>query len=144
MFNFYFMLLNLDTKVKEVSVNLEKSENNKKVLNSLFKKNQTKFIESPGIWRIELKHKEDLILTKKFLVLPNSVEQVGDDVKTFWTFYSMCFEFLEDNSKSKYTYDLKLKSSKCDEQKAYWSTYYPDPKTDISKMIEIDLNYRIF
>jgi hypothetical protein len=128
---------------------LEASANNKKVLNSLFKKNQTKFIDPPGVWRVELKHDNNLVLAKKFLVIPDPSAKNGengefqltkewqDNFKLFWTLDSMCVYRVK-------TTNSNLAFKSCEHPKSYWSSFYPDPKTNMTDMVQLNLDYRIF
>ena len=93
---------------------------------------------------------EHLILSRKFLVFPTStenesaasIEEFTASLETFWPLDSMCSDYLEDIFKANARlYSLK---TKCVDAKSYWSTSYPDPKTDMTNKVGIELDYRIF
>lgn len=59
-----------------------------------------------------------------------------DYFKLFWVQESACYYYV-DNLQSKMAF------KKCDDATAYWSSFYPDPKSNITDMIELDLALRI-
>jgi hypothetical protein len=140
--------------VKETKVKLGNSDKHQQVLNTLFKKeDQNKFINETGLWniRIYLFDKETSIIKLKFLILPNKnpfslendisfIKKWSNLLKVFWTFDSLCLYKIEDlNLRSTFLFDNLFKN--CSE--TYWSTFYPDPKSDVSSNISIDLRERI-
>ena len=61
-------------------------------------------------------------------------------IKNFWTFDSICLHKIEDlNLKNTYLFDNLFRN--CSE--TYWSTFYPDPKSDVFSNMSIDLTERI-
>lgn len=143
-----------DQLVKETKVGLGKSDKNQQVLNTFFKKEEpNKYLNQTGLWHIKifLFDKETSIFKIKFLILPNknpfSVENDSSImkkwfnlIKNFWTFDSICLHKIEDlNLKNTYLFDNLFRN--CSE--TYWSTFYPDPKSDVFSNMSIDLTERI-
>ena len=106
----------------------------------MFHRNEKiKALNLPGIWKIELRHEGKLILFKKFLVIPN--ENIFDQehqskwlniFEQFWSFDSTCIKSIVNTQKNQtYAHGKMFKS--CMESGAEWSTFYPDPKSDLNK-----------
>ena len=98
----------------------------------------------PGLWSLRLiveyeedqpnkinSTKEDLFLVYKFLVQPSSQQKesswsssIFDTMLTnqFWSFNSMCSNEEE---------NIRLDSIQSCTEEATWSSFYPDPKSDI-------------
>jgi hypothetical protein len=117
---------------KKVNVHLNKSSSYQFVQNYLFKPkyNDTNYdLNSSGIWKIEISTKNDTLdlLSFKFLVLPDKNEILSEKwlnyLGEFWLFDSVCDE------------------NDC--KNIFWSTFYPDPKSDLNESLTINVKNRI-
>jgi hypothetical protein len=127
--------------LKEEDVSLNRPKEITIINRKLF--NQTKHIDlnSTGIFEVEIKHLEQFVLRKKFLVLPSKINYYEDRDKfkdflwkfrlnSFWKFDSLCFNYPEKAFRCDgYNFFDNL-FPQCHEK--HWSTLYPDPKSDFS------------
>ena len=149
------MMLYLDFTAKEKKVNLDKKDKVQIILSSFFKKDDhVKTINTYGEWAVkicvgeinpDMKH---VILTRRFLILPSvssqhllpSVEHLWPEIQLFWDFEVICIKSVQNLAlQSTFLYDKFFSS--CD--KSYWSTFYPDPKSDIRTSLFVDEENRI-
>jgi hypothetical protein len=117
---------------------------------TLFRRNEEKFIKSPGIWTCQLKYRGNVFIAKKFLVLPSHptfekknldvVHMWEKNIKTFWRHTSICVKSIENQSFKKSYFHSKLFSSCFDSSK--WSTFYPDPKSNLEDNFGMDFKSR--
>ena len=110
------------------------------VNSTLFNRNKNKIIKDVGIWKIELRTNGKLIFTKNFLVISSDSSLVIEkesghmkkewieNFKLFYKFESICFKAIE-NSKLNQSYFHAKMFKRCEAAK--WSSFYPDPKSDI-------------
>ena len=141
-----------DKLVKESSIFLNTSDSTQLLLNGYYK------IESPpplqniydlkvsGVWKVNLKVQNVTVLSRKFLVMPRSnpfqIHKTNISQRWqmlfghFWSFQSACVDQL--NTSSFLTNHLLT-----DCQETSWSTYYPDPKSDITHNLSIEHKKRI-
>ena len=127
---------------KQSVVNMKDIKEN--FLNStLFERNETIFINKAGMWTVELRHLGEVMFLKKhFLVisskpiLANNYEWIRN-FRSFFTFDTFCIKRIENKNshKSYYLNEIGLKSCF---YSAYWSTIYPDPKSETENLIGID------
>ena len=118
---------------------------------TLFPRNKkSKVLRVFGEWKIELRQMGKLILFKKFLVIADN-ETLLDESKSewlnlfekFWSFDSICVKSIENiQTNQTYSHGRMFKSCMGDDG-AEWSTFYPDPKSDIDNL-GIDLKLRIY
>ncbi|CAF0815289.1 unnamed protein product [Brachionus calyciflorus] len=139
-----------DIELKQTKVKFNTSEKNQLMLHSLQKMDNFTQLNKSGIWKIEIYlqgMEKNLILSIRFLVVPKENFQDLDlriwipIIDNFWQFNSICF-FKGENLKNKNSilFDNLFKSCK---KESFWSSYYPDPKSDIYENLEIDLIHRI-
>jgi hypothetical protein len=131
-------------------LSLSDIEKNHNIINStLFRRDvKRKFITLTGLWKVELRHMGKLILFKKFLVISDN-ETVFEESKSewlnlfekYWSFDSICVKSIE-NIQTNQTYSHGKFFKSCMDDGAEWSTFYPDPKSDIDNL-GIDLKLRI-
>lgn len=143
------------------------SENKQVIMHKLFKADQEIFCENAGVWRVDIgilkyhdspTNSSETILSKTFLVLPNNnkakaenattqvVKDDSDDVnesliRMFWSMSNFCIKSSV-NFKLKNTFLFDELFKQCKD--AYWSTYYPDPKSDVKSNLGLDLKQRLF
>lgn len=135
--------------VKETSVNLNESSNNQIILNSFFKaKEPIKVLKSYGVWKIEIVQDQISILSLKFLVLPANNSKSNEEMfelyeklQYFWNFNSLCVDTFE-SSELKNNFLFNELFQNC-QKSAHWSTYYPDPKSDLKLSLFVDSKNRI-
>jgi hypothetical protein len=116
------------------------------IINStlLHNNEKIKFLNVAGEWKVELKYLRKLILFKKFLVLPKenfSESKWSKLINKYWSFDSICMKSIE-NIQTNQTYSHGKLFKSCMENGAEWSTFYPDPKSDLTNG-GIDLKLRI-
>ena len=140
-----------DAKFTQNFLSLSDIEKNHNIINStLFRRHvNRKFISLTGVWKVELRHMGKLVLFKKFLVISDN-ETLSDENKSewlnlfekCWSFESSCIKSIE-NIQTNQTYSHgKMFKSCMGDNGAEWSTFYPDPKSDIDNL-GIDLKLRI-
>ena len=103
---------------------------------TLFARNKkSKVLRVFGEWKIELRHFGKLLLTKKFLVIPENDERDFKEnlLGKYWSFDSICVKLIE-NIQTNQTYSHGTMFKSCLD--AEWSTFYPDPKSDFSSISE--------
>ena len=104
---------------------------------TLFARNKkSKVLRVFGEWKIELRHFGKLLLTKKFLVIPVNDENnyKGNLFWNYWSFDSICVKSIENiQTKQTYSHWQMFKSCMGDDG-AEWSTFYPDPKSDLTSI----------
>lgn len=140
--------------VKESKVVLNSSEKNQMILNSFFKQDDVKQLNSSGIWKIDIcfedtNLKEKIsILTRKFLILPLEIpseyqkDKWKNIITQLWEFNSFCINRYE-NIKIKNSFLTSHLLKNCQDDASFWSTYYPDPKSDIYESLHVNSKYRI-
>ena len=108
---------------------------------------QRKFIDSTGIWTVELKYEQELVLFKNFLVMPNkevfNMESKSEWIRIFeqfWKYETMCIKSVRSTSGS---INLPETLKNCSNEIFYWSTVYPDPKSDLNETIGLDHKHRV-
>jgi hypothetical protein len=112
--------------VKDFKINLNSN------LYNFFRFEKNDFSYADRINRIEIveknSNKEIFIETKSFLLLPDenefnkdgfNVEALSIEIALFWRIQSACFKYDEDIENGNYN---------CEEN--YWSSYFPDPKSE--------------
>ena len=137
-----YIFCTTDEIQKEDSINITKSLTKTAILRSIFEEEDEEdtngnLLLTAGIWTVKLKHAGKLILSQKFLVIPDINPFEGDEkhewsviFEQFWLLNSICFHSIEyDSSQYLFTQLFPI----CN-QTAYWSTHYPDPKTDMSSI----------
>jgi len=128
--------------VKNVSLKLNNNTNNQILLNSFFKpKDPDQVLKSYGVWRIEIIQDQVTVLSLKFFVLPINIshnKEILDNILNILNFNSICVYSYE-NFELKNTYLFNQLFQNCHDS-AYWSSYYPDPK---SEGLTVDSNNRI-
>ena len=126
---------------REIPVDLNKMDKKSRVLNAtMFKRNETKFISSPGIWKVELTHMKRVMVEKSFLVMPSGDMNVfenqtrrGEWLEYFEKFFnleSFCVKSIE-NMKRNQSYFHERFFKSCFNLEAKWSSFYPDPKSEL-------------
>ena len=138
------MLLLKGVKVKEDTFNLNNLASTQNIINStlLHNNEKIKFLSVAGEWKVELKYLGKLILFKKFLVLPKEIVFESEWLKLvnkYWSFDSLCMKSIE-NIPTNQTFSHGKMFNSC--TVAEWSTFYPDPKSDLING-GIDLKLRI-
>ena len=149
-FNFYLK----GSRINQILIYSKNIDKKTKIVNStLFNRSETKFIQEAGIWKIELRTKGKLIMTKNFLVIPsdNDVLFEGengpmkrewiDNFKLFYKYDSTCFKSIE-NSELQQSYSHTKMFKSCVDS-AEWSSFYPDPKSDLISSIGVDTKLRL-
>ena len=129
-------------------LSLSDIEKNHYIINStLFRRHvNRKFISLTGVWKIELRQMGKLILFKKFLVIADN-ETLFDESKSewlnlfekFWSFDSICVKSIE-NIQTNQTFSHGSMFKSC--IGAEWSTFYPDPKSNLEDNFGIDFKSR--
>ena len=113
---------------------------------TLFTRNKkSKVLRVSGEWKIEMRHFGKLLLTKKFLVIPENDESNFKEnlLGKYWSFDSICVKLIENiQTNQTYSHGKMFKSCMGDDG-AEWSTFYPDPKSDIDNL-GIDYKFRKF
>ena len=103
---------------------------------TLFTRNKkSKVLRVSGEWKIEMRHFGKLLLTKKFLVIPDNDETNFKEnlLGNYWAFDSICVKSIE-NIETNQTYSNGKMFKSC--LGAEWSTFYPDPKSDLTNINE--------
>ena len=134
-------------KVKEDTFNLNNLDSSQHIINStlLHNNGKIKFLNVAGEWNVELKYLGKLILFKKFLVLPKKTVFESKWLKLvnkYWSFDSICVKSIE-NIQTNQTYSHGKMLKNFMENGAEWSTFYPDPESDIDNL-GIDYKFRKF
>ena len=115
---------------------------------TLFKRNEEKFIKMPGIWSCEFRYQGKVFMTKKFLVLPKieefengrEISEIYKNFEIFWKHNSICVKSIENQDlKISYFHSKFFKSCFDSTQ---WSTFYPDPKSDLEENFGLDFKSR--
>jgi hypothetical protein len=128
--------------IKEESFNLNDIVTYNIFNSTLFPRNKkSKVLRVYGEWRIELRHFGKLLLTKKFLVIPENDETLFHEIKSewlnsinkYWSYDSICVKSIE-NIKTNQTFSHAKMFKSC--LRAEWSTFYPDPKSDLTVINE--------
>ena len=113
-------------------------------------------LKVPGIWNIRItildKNVNLTILTIRFLILPsenifelNNSEKQTETwmklMKQFWKFESLCVENFEDNnSENSFLFNNLFENCR---RNSFWSTLYPDPKSNFIANQFVDTKNRI-
>ena len=124
------------------------------ILSTFFKSDEegSRLVEPWGEWTVkiglaeanpELKH---TILTRRFLVLPAFTDTPGSldgylgDIGKFWELEVVCLRSVQSiRAQSTFLFD-KLFST-C--ERSPWSSFYPDPKSDVTRTLFVDAENRI-
>jgi hypothetical protein len=124
LFNLFIGLI-----VKESRIFLNESQHGQLIVNTIYKieHNQHQGLNMSGIWTVNIYLEETVyVMSKRFLVLPTVEEFKKDSMKwlgvldKFWKLSSICFH-------NNHSYI----NNNC-ESKAYWSSFYPDPKSNFT------------
>jgi hypothetical protein len=120
------------------------------ILNTFFKADETEhFLSRTGEWMIKIfvGDSRQQILSKRFLIMPNeltdnilsNIDQLS--IQLFWNFEAICLNSFE-NLQEKTSILLDRVLPRC--EKIHWSTFYPDPKSDLSEFnLKVDKLHRI-
>ena len=117
---------------------------------TLFRRSDEKYIKKAGKWSCEFRYKGKVFMAKKFLVIPSHdiFESGNSDVKnewyknfeTFWRHNSICVKSIENRNYQKSYFHSRMFKNCFDSAK--WSTYYPDPKSDLEQSFSLDFKSR--
>ena len=110
--------------------------------------------EKSGLFYIQICLSTICVLKREFLVFANqspfetnSIEIIHkwlNIIKKFWKFESLCIHKLEINKENKYNKSILMQHLFNACSLNYWSTRYPDPKSDIyNNNLRINLSNRI-
>lgn len=125
--------------VKRTQVELRPSEKKQIIINKLFRADQPKKADKPGVWRIHIasflpSHENDtfLVISKKFLILPHfehsSDEMFMPSVQSIWELNAVCAARSLNDLKCKNKFLTGKLFEPC--TNAYWSSLFPDPKSN--------------
>jgi hypothetical protein len=132
--------------VKESVIKLNASHVTQTIVYLLFKQNQVHFVNQTGIWKVQLGStvNKEILISRKFLVLLSNISNVSDQIRNqineFWELDSLCFQSIENMSSN---YSILYKDMFKDCVQTHWSTYYPDPKSDLYESLNVDFEHRI-
>lgn len=126
---------------------MDRNEKSQLLVNKLFTADQEKYIELSGIWKVSLSISPigndtnlDTIISREFLVLSNKNGSTSDEIGRFWPLNDICIQSVPTiKFRNGFLFDELFKQC----HSVYWSTYYPDPKSDVLNEIYTDLNHRI-
>jgi hypothetical protein len=112
---------------------------------------EVKTMKPYGEWTLKISlaevnpHMKHTILTRRFLILPEYNNELApldymSDIAKFWDFEVICLRSVQ-NFNSESTFLFNKLFSVC--EKSHWSTYYPDPKSDVWQSLFINTENRI-
>jgi hypothetical protein len=136
----------LDKLVKESVIKLNASQVTQTIVYLLFKPNHVHFVNQTGIWKVHLGStlNKEILISRKFLVLLSNnslvTDQIRNEINEFWELDSLCVRSVE-NLKANYSILFNDLFKRCDQ--SYWSTYYPDQKSDLYQSLNVDFLHRI-
>lgn len=139
----------LGNLAKEKKVKINSSKKNQVMVHSFQKSEDFSQLKSTGEWKLDIyiqNVSEYLVLSVKFLILPKFIENYSvwiSLVENFWQFESFCFNKIESTINFNDSILKRHIFKECAES-SYWSSYYPDPKSDIFSNLQINLSDRIF
>jgi hypothetical protein len=142
--NIEFKWTNPEIKiVKNSTLNLNANKNGQIIVHSLYKEStETDVSLLPGLWTLRIIFNDNtfispMTLKYSFLVLPTHIDKLFVNktaldslIKTFWSFEELCWFSTENRQ-----FENSLKNC----QQAYWSSKYPDPKSDMINSTKLDL-----
>ena len=152
----YLFKLFIDIITKRSKIVLDASESRRLIINGFFgvnTKNKTTYVDpkyfnlnTTGIWKIDISLGEESVpvLTRNFLVIPvdnpfdsteiSAIHLWSEMFAKFWTVSSMCFknkEQLRSDLGDSFVENKFIDD--CEGGLAYWSSFYPDPKSEFKK-----------
>lgn len=112
----------------------------------LFKEHDKENLQ-PGLWHVKMKTNsstESLFLKAYFLILPNltpRINIVADVLEKLvnyqWKFEKLCWKIIDESKidKDKLFWLPDYETYSCEKKYSYWSSFYPDPKSDLKNFI---------
>lgn len=134
--------------VKEKRVKLNSSKKSQLLVHSFQKTENFSQLKSPGEWKLDIyiqNISEYLVLSIQFLIFPKFIENYLiwiPIIENFWQFESFCFNRNESTINFNNSFLHRHIFNDCVES-SHWSSYYPDPKSDIFSNLKINLSNRI-
>ena len=120
--------------LKEEEVTLNKKNTKTIIHRKFFNQTDSMTFNATGICQVEIRYLDTFIVSNAFLVIPYESENLGmfaswrSKFNIFWKLNSICFHSSKIHHTLNGNYFLYDYFPTCTQE--YWSTQYPDPKSD--------------
>lgn len=139
----------LGSLIKEKHIKLNSSEKNQLLVHSLEQSGNLTLKKFPGEWKLEIRMHDEAnefsVVLVKFLILPKVIDNFSiwtSKIEIFWHYDSLCVNQFGSELDENKSFLKNHIFHECKEF-SYWSSYYPDPKSDVYSNLEINFSDRI-